>query len=267
LKAETFRLKLLVAYDGRPFRGWQSQVTKDAVQDHLEAALAQLAGCRVVVVGSGRTDAGVHALGQVAHADVPRDRLPRERWQFALNSVLPREIRILRATPTRADFHAQFDATAKTYTYCVWNDSFLHPLEIGRAWFVPVPIDLGLLRAGARLFCGTHDFARFAIRRREPEPDTVRTIRAFTVHRRGPLLTLRVTGDGFLHKMVRLLTGSLVRCAQGGAPLEWLRELLDDERAVKTHFAAPADGLYLTRVFYGPKKRRAARKAESQTRP
>src|SRR5438034_11446380 len=95
------RLKLLIAYDGRPFRGWQSQATKDAVQDFVEAAFAKIIGRRVVVVGSGRTDAGVHALGQVAHADVPRDRLPVEKWQGALNATLPREIRVLRARPTR----------------------------------------------------------------------------------------------------------------------------------------------------------------------
>jgi tRNA pseudouridine38-40 synthase len=244
------RLKLLVAYDGRPFRGWQSQATKDAVQDFLEASFAQIVGPRVVVVGSGRTDAGVHALGQVAHADVPRGRLPRGQWQAALNATLPKEIRVLRATPVRTDFHAQYDARGKTYTYRVWNDSFMHPLEIGRAWFVPTPLDLTLLREGASLLCGTHDFARFAVNRGEPEKDTVRTIHDIATQRRGPLLTLRFTGSGFLYKMVRLLTGTLVRCGQQRAPLAWIEELLENEAATKTHFAAPAEGLYLTRVLY-----------------
>lgn len=249
------RLKLVIAYDGRPFRGWQSQATKDAVQDFVEAAFAKLVGRRVVVIGSGRTDTGVHALGQVAHADVPRGRLPDDKWQSALNATLPREIRILRATPTRADFHAQFDASGKTYTYRVWNDSFLHPLELGRAWFVPGPLDLGVLRAGAQLLCGRHDFARFAVNRRRPERDTVRTIHDIAIHRRGQLITLRFTGNGFLYRMVRLLTGTLVRCAQQRAPLTWITELLENEQAAKTHFAAPAEGLYLARVRYGSKRR------------
>ena len=248
---DTRRLKLLIAYDGRPFRGWQSQATKDAVQDHLESAFAKIIGARVVVIGSGRTDAGVHALGQVAHADVPRGRLPGEKWQSALNAMLPREIRVLRVRTARANFHAQFDASGKTYTYRVWNDSFHHPLEIGRAWFVPGSLDMDLLRAGAKMLRGTHDFARFAVNRGEPEPDTVRTIRDMAIHRRGSLVTLRITGNGFLYKMVRLLTGTLIRCAQHRAPLEGIRELLENERATKTHFAAPAEGLYLTRVLYG----------------
>ncbi|MGB8166831.1 MAG: tRNA pseudouridine(38-40) synthase TruA [Chthoniobacteraceae bacterium] len=253
VSADLLRLKLVIAYDGRPFRGWQSQATKDAVQDFVEAAFAQLVGQRVVVIGSGRTDAGVHALGQVAHADVPRGRLPDGKWQFALNATLPHEIRILRATPTRADFHSQYHASGKTYAYRIWNDSFIHPLELGRAWHVPGPLDLGILREGAALLCGSHDFARFAVNRRQPERDTVRTIHDIAIQRRGHLLTLRFTGNGFLYRMVRLLTGTLARCAQGRAPLAWITELLEDGNATKTHFAAPAEGLYLARVLYSPR--------------
>ncbi len=244
------RLKLLLAYDGRRFRGWQSQATNDAVQDFIEGAFAKLVRARVVVVGSGRTDAGVHALGQVAHADVPRGRLTPEQWQAALNAHLPREIRILKITRPSSDFHAQFDARRKIYTYRIWNASFMHPLEIGRAWFVPGDLDLATLRAGAAMLCGTHDFARFAVHRGKPLADTVRTIRRVSVHRSGALLTLRFEGSGFLYKMVRLLTGTLVRCAQHRAPLSWIGDLLEDNNAARTHFAAVAEGLYLTRVLY-----------------
>jgi tRNA pseudouridine38-40 synthase len=250
------RLKLIIAYDGRPFRGWQSQATNDAVQDFVEAAFTKIIGRRVIVIGSGRTDAGVHALGQVAHADVPKGLLPDDKWQAALNATLPREIRILRAAPTRADFHSQYHASGKTYTYRVWNESFLHPLEIGRAWFVPGALDIDLLREGAKLLSGTHDFARFAVHRRQPERDTVRTISGIVIQQRGPLITLRFTGNGFLYRMVRLLTGTLVRCAQGRAPLTWIEELLEGKTAARTHFAAPAEGLYLTRVTYSPTAQR-----------
>ncbi len=244
------RLRLLVAYDGGPFRGWQSQATKDAVQDHIEAAFAKIVGRRVVVIGSGRTDAGVHALGQVAHATVPEGRLPIGRWRDALNAHLPHEIRVLRVTKTRADFHAQFDARGKVYVYRIWNGAFQHPLEIGRAWFVPGAIDLARLRECARLLEGTHDFAGFAANRREPIEDTVRTIHSIRITRRGALLTLRFEGDGFLYRMVRLLTGTLIRCAQHRAEPSFITDLFAAQGRRKTHFQAPAEGLYLQRVLY-----------------
>jgi tRNA pseudouridine38-40 synthase len=249
---ETLRLKLLIAYDGRPFRGWQSQATNDAVQDHMEAAFAQTIGEKVSVQGSGRTDAGVHALAQVAHADVPRDRLAVAAWQGALNNFLPAEIRVMRVTQAAPEFHARFDARGKIYTYRIWNAAYLHPLEIGRAWHMPSPLDLDILRAGAALLEGQHDFAGFAANRTTgyAATETIRTIERITLTRRKELLTLRFEGDGFLYKMVRLLTGTLVRCAQGRAGLSLISELLAAHGKRKTSFAAPADGLYLTRVLY-----------------
>jgi tRNA pseudouridine38-40 synthase len=248
----TLRLRLLIAYDGRPFRGWQSQATKDAVQDHLEAAFARTIGEKVSVQGSGRTDAGVHALAQVAHADVPAERLAVEAWRGALNNFLPPEIRVLRVTRAAAEFHARFDARGKIYTYRIWNETYLHPLEIGRAWHMPSSLDLEILRTGADLYVGRHDFAGFAANRSAgyAAENTVRTIHRVALTQRGHLLTLRFEGDGFLYKMIRLLTGTLVRCAQGRAELDFIRDLLAAQGARKTSFAAPADGLYLTKVLY-----------------
>ncbi len=248
----TLRLRLLIAYDGRPFRGWQSQATRDAVQDHLEAAFAQTIGEKVSVQGSGRTDAGVHALAQVAHADVPDERLPIATWRGALNNFLPPEIRVLRVTRARPGFHARFDARGKIYTYRVWNAQYQHPLEIGRAWHMPSALDFTVLRAALDLLEGRHDFSGFAANRSPGyiAEDTVRTIRRIGLTHRGELLTLRFEGDGFLYKMVRLLTGTAIRCAQGRAELSFIRELLADRGKRKTHFAAPAEGLYLTRVLY-----------------
>lgn len=247
---DTTRLRLTVAYDGRPFRGWQSQATKDAVQDFIEGAFIKIVGKRVVVIGSGRTDAGVHALGQVAHASIPKGRLAARQWRDALNAHLPDEIRVLRASKAPADFHAQYHAQGKEYIYRIWNGPFLHPLEIGRAWFVPRRLDLDRMRECARLLEGTHDFAGFAANRGEPVEDTERTIHSIRIARRGGLLTLRFTGDGFLYRMVRLLTGTLIRCAEGRAGPEFLAELLGAKGAKKTHFQAPAEGLYLARVIY-----------------
>jgi tRNA pseudouridine38-40 synthase len=246
------RLRLVVAYDGRPFRGWQSQATKDTVQDHLEAAFASVLQQKVSVQGSGRTDAGVHALAQIAHADVPRDRLPMRSWQGALNNFLPPEIRIVKVTRAPASFHARFDAEGKIYTYRIWNAAYFHPLEIGRAWHMPSPLNLDILRAGMKILTGEHDFAGFAANRSPGyiAETTVRTIRRISLSHRGALLTLKFEGNGFLYKMVRLLTGTLVRCAQGRAELSFLQDLLAQKGARKTHFAAPAEGLYLTRVLY-----------------
>jgi tRNA pseudouridine38-40 synthase len=245
------RLKLLIAYHGAGFRGWQSQATRDAIQDYMEGAFAKITQTKISVQGSGRTDAGVHALGQVAHADVPLGKLSCFAWQSALNACLPREIRVLRATRARPGFHARFDASGKTYIYRICNASFLHPMELGRAWHLPGPLDASILTAGAALLTGTHDFAGFAANRGHPPANTVRTLHRIAVARRGAMLTLRFEGSGFLYKMVRLLTGALVRCAQGRADLSFISGLLSAKGARKTSFSAPAEGLYLVRVHYG----------------
>ncbi len=251
--AASQRLKLLIAYDGRAFSGWQSQAGKNGVQDHLEAVLQKFLGYRVVVHGSGRTDAGVHALGQVAHAEVPRGRLTAAKWRDLFNGHLVREVRIMRCALVRGGrdgFHARFDVQGKRYTYRIWNDRWMHPLEIGRAWHDPLPLDLATLRAAASLLVGTHDFAGFAANRGTPVKDTTRTIHRIAIQRRSPLITLHFEGDGFLYHMVRLLTGTLARVAHGRASLDSIRDLLARRGPEKTHYLAPAEGLYLAKVFY-----------------
>ena len=247
------RLKLVMAYDGSGFSGWQSQAGGTGIQDYVEAAIAKIVGQPVRVHGSGRTDAGVHALGQVAHFDAPSPVRAAGAWQMALNANLPPAVRVLRVTRAaggKEGFHARFSATGKGYVYRIWNERFLHPMEIGRAWLVPHPLDIAALRAGAAALVGRHDFAGFCANRGQPEKDTVRTVRKIAVARRGPLVTLSFVGEGFLYKMVRLLTGSLVRVGQGRGDVAWLRSILAGE-AQKTQFAAPAEGLYLAKVFYG----------------
>ncbi len=249
--ATSRRLRLVVAYDGQPFQGWQSQAHGDTVQDRLEAAFSALCeGHRIPVHGSGRTDAGVHARGQVAHADVPADRQHTpERWRGALNAHLPPAIRVMAVRFAHAGFHARHSVTGKIYRYRIWTGPVLDPLEIGRAWHVSNQLDTGALQSASGLLIGKHDFAAFAANRGKPDENTERTIKAVTLRHRGPLLTLDFEGDGFLYKMVRLLTGSLVRCAQGKATADWIAGLLGGQQG-KTTFAAPADGLYLLKVLY-----------------
>jgi tRNA pseudouridine38-40 synthase len=243
------RLRLVIAYDGSRFKGWQSQAGGGTVQDHLEAAFTQLCGgrARVPVHGAGRTDSGVHALGQCAHVDVEGDG--KMDWLAALNGNLPREIRVLRCARARAGFHARFAAKGKIYVYRIWNGAVLSPFELRRAWHLAGPLDLEAMRQAAVALEGKHDFKAFAASRGKSEKDTVRTIYSVAIRKKGPVITLRFHGDGFLYKMVRLTTGALVKTGQGRAPAESVASYLEGG-AGKCSFAAPAEGLYLARVIY-----------------
>ena len=248
----TSRLKLIVAYDGAPFAGWQSQVNHNGVQDHLENAFQQICSQRVRVHGAGRTDAGVHALAQCAHTDLAERRYGADRWRSALNGLLPPAIRVMRCGFVPTSFHARFSAKAKVYRYRIWNDEVLPPLENNRAWHVRDAIDYKLVATSAKLFAGRHDFASFAANRGAPVADTFRTLRRASVRKSGPLLTLDFEGDGFLYKMVRLIVGSLVQIGIGKTPadeIEW--RLAHPARAItRARNVAPACGLFLVRVRY-----------------
>lgn len=241
------RLRLVIAYDGSAFRGWQSQAGGGAVQDHLEAAFAKLCGRRIPVHGAGRTDTGVHALGQCAHVEIEREG--EIDWTAALNANLPREIRVLRCARARSDFHARYSAKGKVYVYRLWNAAVLSPFELRRAWHLPGPLNLDAMREAAAVFEGSHDFKAFAANRGKPENDTVRTIYSVAVHKKGPLISLRFHGDGFMYHMVRLMTGALVKTGQGRAPVASIASYLEG-KAGKCSYAAPAEGLYLVRVIY-----------------
>ncbi|MBV9104873.1 MAG: tRNA pseudouridine(38-40) synthase TruA [Verrucomicrobia bacterium] len=244
------RLKLTVAYDGRQFSGWQSQRNRNAIQDHLERAFSQIASVPIKIQGAGRTDSGVHALGQVAHADVPRRKLNPATWRAAANARLPAEIRVLRCQRVSADFHAQYSALGKVYRYRIWNGPIFHPLEVARAWHVPQPLDFDLLRAASDRLTGTHDYASFAAKRGKAAETTTRTIHQIRFQRRKEHLTLEFHGNGFLYRMVRMLTGTIIRVASRKADLNWIAELLAKPGKSKTNCTAPAGGLYLVKVKY-----------------
>ncbi len=244
------RLKLIVAYDGAPFAGWQSQSHRNTVQDHLERAFERVTGRAARVHGSGRTDARVHALAQCAHVDLANKFLPAGRWVEALNALLPLEIRVLRCRYVSNDFHARLSAKGKIYRYRIWNASVLPPFEYRRAWHVARPLDLQVLKSAAKHFVGTHDFAGFAVNRGKPEQSTVRTINSVRILQKGACLTVEFDGDGFLYKMVRLMVGALVKCALGKIRIEAISARLKSTELSSPRFAAPADGLCLVRVRY-----------------
>jgi tRNA pseudouridine38-40 synthase len=245
------RIKLTLAYDGAEFAGWQSQTGGNTIQDSLERALLTIAKRGIRIHGAGRTDAGVHALGQCAHFDAPAtSSMEPAHWLRALNANLPPEIRILRAVRARHDFHARFSATGKIYRYEIRLGPVLDPFDAHRAWHVPQPLDLAILSAETRHFIGRHDFASFAANRGKPVRETVRTIRAIALSHHSERLRITFHGDGFLYKMVRLMTGALVRAALGRDQSSWIPTLLASRGASRCTFAAPADGLYLVRVLY-----------------
>lgn len=244
------RLKLIVAYDGAPFAGWQSQRHGNTVQDHLERAFERVTGGAVRVHGAGRTDAGVHALAQCAHADLSGKLLSPQRWVGALNALLPPTIRVISCRYVSNDFHARLSAKGKIYRYRIWTGPVLPPFEYRRAWHIARPLDVRLLKACAKHFIGTHDFAGFAANRGKPDPSTIRTINSVHVRQNGPCITIDFDGDGFLYKMVRLVVGALVKCALGKLCIEEITSRLHSRKIGPARFAVPAEGLYLARVRY-----------------
>lgn len=246
------RLKLTLAYDGAAFRGWQSQPGGGAVQDVLQEALQRIAGgVKCPVQGAGRTDAGVHALGQTAHADVPEGRRDAAFWMKVLNATLPPAVRVLRCRRVRADFHARFSATGKVYDYILWTGEVMPPHRVGRAWHVWPPPDPKVLAACGRILEGRHDFRGFSANRGTPVHDSHRTVSRVRVTARGREVRLRFEGEGFLYKMVRMMAAAMVRAATGRASVDELRARLEGRPESQPRVVAPADGLYLVGVTYG----------------
>jgi tRNA pseudouridine38-40 synthase len=242
--------KLTLEYDGRGFAGWQAQGQGErTIQGELMAALAEIAAGPVRFMGAGRTDAGVHAEGQVASAAF-ETVLDAETLRRALNAKLPPDVAVLAAELRGASFDARRDALAKRYRYQLWNGELPSPLRAPRFWHVREPLDLARLRAGAERLVGTHDFASFrgtgsAVK------TSVRTLhRVELAGRSGAEIHLGVEGDGFLRHMVRNLVGSLVEIGLGRRSPEWITELLAarDRRAAGR--TAPACGLVLEWVRY-----------------
>ncbi|MEO8045275.1 MAG: tRNA pseudouridine(38-40) synthase TruA, partial [Spartobacteria bacterium] len=221
-------MKLIVAYDGAGFSGWQIQARGDTIQHRLEAAFFQVTGEHIRVHGAGRTDACVHALGQCAHVDLPPTRLTPAVLVSALNASLPPRVRVLRASFVAQTFHARFKARGKVYRYRIATTPVFSPFEIGRAWHVTGPLDDKALRAAARAFVGKHNFAGFAANRGHPVESTIRTIQRVRVQRSGEITTIEFDGDGFLYKMVRLMAGAIIRAALGKTTVTEIRARLAD---------------------------------------
>jgi len=247
------RIRLILAYDGASFKGWQSQPCGNTVQDHVEKAISGIAGEALRIHGSGRTDTGVHALGQVAHFDLPgSNRMSADDWLRALNSCLPATVRILNAAMVDRNFHARFSALGKTYRYEIDLSEILHPLRCARVWHHPGQLNIKLLRDACALYLGEHEFSAFAANRagESEQPNMTRVITAADVDEDSGKVLITFSGNGFLYKMVRLLVGGAVRVSEGRGTLSWIRELLEQPGGRKCQHCAPAGGLYLEKVEY-----------------
>lgn len=242
------RVKLVVAYDGTNYCGWQVQINGITVEEVLNKTLSELCGEDIQVIGASRTDSGVHALGNVAVFDT-ESRIPGEKFSFALNQRLPEDIRIQESCEVAADFHPRFCDTIKTYEYMILNRRFDMPTKRLYTTFVYYPLDLEKMRQAAECLVGEHDFKSFCSTRTQIE-NTVRTITALDIEKSGDMITIRISGNGFLYNMVRIIVGTLLKIGLGIWPPECMQEILDAKDRSKAGPKAEAKGLTLVKIEY-----------------
>ena len=234
------RLLLTLQYLGTRYAGWQTQTNAVGVQQVVDEALTKLFDATVRIEGAGRTDSGVHALAQRAHADVPFP-IPSRGFLLGVNQLLPHDIRIIDVEEVADDFHCRFRAKRKTYTYRIWNGAFEDVFRYETHAFVYGPLDERAMHAAAQQLVGTHDFAAFTVAAPEVS-STIRTIESIAVERDGEAIAITVTADGFLRFMVRRIAGSLLEVGRGK---------LDPARLWDVaRWTAPAKGLVLVRIEY-----------------
>ncbi|MBI4902898.1 MAG: tRNA pseudouridine(38-40) synthase TruA [Acidobacteria bacterium] len=245
------RIKFTISYDGTEYHGWQVQPGLPTIQGTLETVLGEIEKAGVHVEGSGRTDAGVHALAQVAACSLANP-IPVDNLRKAMNRLLPADIRIISVEEGADDFHPRFQAKAKTYEYRIWRDEVCPPFQRRYVYHFPYRINEDAFFAAAPLYAGTHDFTAFAAADEKDElrASKVRTVYSSEMLRQGAMLIYRVRGSGFLKHMVRNLTGTMIDMSRGNMSLDELRALLQPGAQRKACHSAPARGLFLVSVEY-----------------
>lgn len=242
------RVKLIVAYDGTNYCGWQIQINGITVEEVLNKTISALVGEEIAVIGASRTDSGVHALGNVAVFDT-ESRIPAEKFSFALNQRLPDDIRIQESCEVPLDWHPRYCDSRKTYEYRILNRRFAVPTERLYSHFFYYPLDVEKMQAAADYLVGEHDFKSFCTPRTQVET-TVRTIYSLEVKRDGDRITIRINGNGFLYNMVRIIVGTLIKVGTGFYPPEHVKEILKAKDRQKAGPKAEACGLTLIGIEY-----------------
>lgn len=243
------RYKAIIAYDGTNFCGFQIQQNGRTVQGELEKALKKMhKGVPIGIIASGRTDAGVHARGQVVHFDSVLN-LPAYRWVRAINGLLPPDVSLVDIEAVGSEFHARYDATGKTYKYLIYNNKVRDPLQRNHTAFFPYTIDIDKMRLAANQLIGTHDFTSFCSTKTKTT-SKVRTISEIKIEQLDDLITFTFTGSGFLYNMVRILVGTLLKVGTNRIEPERISTILEGRDRNLAGKTAPAEGLYLWKVFY-----------------
>ncbi|SDN78762.1 tRNA pseudouridine(38-40) synthase TruA [Bacillus sp. OK048] len=243
------RYKCIISYDGSGFNGYQVQPNKRTVQSQIEAILAKIhKGTNVKIIASGRTDAGVHAKGQVIHFDSPL-ALTTEKWEIALNSMLPGDISIRSVEKADPSFHARFDACGKEYRYFLYQSPKRDPFQRDFALHYPFRLDLEAMNEAAEYLLGTHDFSSFCSAKTEVT-DKVRTIEAIEILQESEQICFRFVGNGFLYNMVRILVGTLLEVGSGKRTPTEIVEILEKKDRSYAGKTVPGQGLYLWEVYY-----------------
>lgn len=242
------RIKLTVAYDGTEYCGWQKQPNGITVEEVLNRAICRLTGEEIQVIGASRTDSGVHALGNVAVFDT-ESSIPGDRFAMALNQRLPEDILVVKSEEVPLDFHPRYCNTRKTYEYHILNTKVPMPTKRHTHYFVSFPLDMEAMRQAAEYLVGEHDFASFCNIKSQVE-STVRTIYSLELTKQGEEITIRITGNGFLYNMVRIIVGTLVRVGRGYYRPEQVKEILDAKQRTEAGVTAPPQGLFLVEIAY-----------------
>lgn len=242
------RYKIVLEYKGTAYCGWQRQDNGVSVQEVVEKAFGKLYGVPVSVTASGRTDAGVHAAGQVAHFDA-ESNIPANKIPFAVNTHLPDDVRVLECEQATPEFHARFGAKRKTYAYRVYVAHHIHPLKNDFATLVTVPLDVSEMRRAASLIVGTRDFSCFEATGSIVK-DKVRTVYSLDVCEENGEIVVRVTGNGFLYNMVRIIAGTLVYVGTGKLRADDVPSIIESRDRTRAGITLPAKGLCLERVEY-----------------
>jgi tRNA pseudouridine38-40 synthase len=243
-------IRLLLEYDGTRYHGWQRQADAVTIQQTLEEALERLTGEAVALIGSGRTDAGVHARGQVANFRT-ESAIPLQAFHHGLNSLLPKDIAVLEATDAEPAFHARKSARSKTYEYRIFNRGNRSPLHRNYAWWIAPVLEVAAMAQAAAILPGEHDFTAFRASGSDNLNPVRRVLAASWREEPGDWLSFTITATGFLRGMVRSLVGTMAEVGRGKAPATLLAELLESGARHLAGPTAPPQGLYLVEVFYG----------------